>query len=170
MRNLFAKCLGLTALAVVLSLALFGQPIAQVTGNYLPVPNNVFTAKGAVVVTQDEQNLTGVAAGAAGYLLTGAGSATLPAFTTAIVQQEEENAGVSVSANSCAKEDVATVGVLATDSVMANLLDDQDTSKVALVAVDPSDNDGYVTLTWCNSDGVTRSAGGGTIRVLAIRT
>jgi len=60
--------------------ALAGIAIAQ-TSNYLPVPSNIFSATGAVVVTQDANNLTGVAAVASGQVLTSAGTGTAPAWS-----------------------------------------------------------------------------------------
>lgn len=55
-----------------------GLALAQ---NLLPVPSGIYSAKGALAVANDGNNLTGIAPVASGQVLTSAGTAALPLWS-----------------------------------------------------------------------------------------
>lgn len=149
--------------------ALISLAVAQ-TSNYLPVPSNVFLAKGAVAVAQDGNNLTGVAPSTAGGLLTSQGAGALPTFATIVKQYTALVTPTAVSAGACSDQDATVTGLLAADYTFVNLAYVNTSTVTALVASRASTGANTVVLTWCNMSNTSRTPSGGSIRVNAIRT
>jgi hypothetical protein len=133
-----------------------GVAIAQ-TSNYFPVPSNIWSATGAVVVAQDGNNLTGVAAVTPGYVLASQGEATLPAWER-LSAAEPSLTPTEVAAATCAEQAFTVTGVLATDTVTVS--PPVRTTNAAAVAARASDAD-TVAILFCNpqSTGVVPDAG-----------
>ena len=108
-------------LAIVGLVCVFALDAIAQTGNFLPVPSNVWTSKGALAVAHDINHLTGIAPVASGQVLTSQGTAALPVWSatpsltsatigasgTAITQirvYSQTITPASVAANVCAEQ------------------------------------------------------------------
>ena len=180
MRNLLKGA----ALAVFALGLMVGGLIAQ-TSNYLPVPSNIFAAKGALAVSQDTNNLTAIAAVATGQVLVSAGTGTLPAWSaapsltsltlgasgTAITQMRIYSSALApsaVTAGVCAEQGFTVTGITTADKLVINRTT-APSNPIPAVAARPSGAD-TVAITFCNTTAGTDSPDSDTYNIIAIRS
>lgn len=146
------------------ALILTGAAAIAQTGNYFPVPGNIWSDTGALAVAWDENNLTGIAAVTPGYVLASQGAGVLPAWGKVSPASPSLTPAV-VAANTCAEQSFALSGVAAGDMVQVS--PPVSTTSAAVVAARASGAD-TVALTFCNpsSTGVVPDAG--TYRLLIV--
>jgi hypothetical protein len=175
------------------ALALFALAAGAQTANYYPVPSNIWSAKGALAVAQDENNLTGIAAVASGQVLTSAGTGTIPAWSasptltavnaatvaattsatigsgtaiTKIAVYTVTLSGANVGANTCTEINYALAGIATTDKLFVNA----SASSPALVNIRPSTGANAFLMTFCNPGGNLASSATGSATIVAIRS
>lgn len=154
----------------------------------LPVPNNVFV-KGDVVVADDAQNLTGVAAVATGQVLTSAGVSTKPAYSanpsvatlaattsatvgggtaiTKIVVYSQTITPASVATIVCAEQTFTVTGLTTADKVLYNPPATGNATSAAQARVSAADT---LAVMYCNPTAGALTPGAGTGVVVAFRS
>lgn len=147
------------ALALAPALIVAGVVAAQ-TSITFPVPSGIWSAGGAVVVSQDANSLTGVAAGTSGQLLTGAGAATAPAWQTVVFSASFTPTGTA--ANTCAEQELTVTGVVSTDVVQVTA-----PGGTVAVAGARASGDDTVEIMFCNPTASLATADSGTYRFLS---
>lgn len=136
--------------------------VAQ-TSIYLPVPSNIFSAKGALVVSQDLNNLTGIAAGTSGQMLVAQGAATLPSWQT--VRYSASVSPAQVAANVCVDQVFTVTGVAVGDVIVANYPAGVHDSPMAMAARDSGAD--TVAITFCNPSAAPGTPPNGTYLFMA---
>ncbi len=188
--NVFKKFL----LPVVWSLAAFTllgwatafivAPAFSQTSSYLPAPSGIFSAKGAIVTTQDANNLTAVAAVASGQVLTSAGTSTQPAWSaspsltsvtlgasgTAVTQIKVYSQTVtpaSVAANLCAEQTFTVTGLTTADKIFINPVATGNATSAGQVRVSATNT---LAVTYCNPTAGALTPAAGAANIVAIRS
>ncbi|MDZ4253543.1 MAG: hypothetical protein U1A72_13330 [Sulfuritalea sp.] len=174
LRNI-AVAIGVTVAAVALAAA------------YFPVPSNIW-ATGDVVVAQDANNLTGVAAVASGQVLTSAGTATKPAWSaspsltsltlgsgTAITKIQVLSATITPTQldlsplGQCEEQSFTLTGLTSADKVAVNPAFATNASAYMTTARASTGAD-TILITFCQVSTAAATPAGGTINVLAVRS
>lgn len=162
---------------------------AAQTSFYWPVASGIWSSKGALVVSQDVNNLTGIAPVASGQVLTSAGTATIPVWSaspsftsltlgssgTAITQIQVLSATITPSMVSiaplgnCEEQSFTLTGLTSADKVVVNPAFATHASAAMLTARASTGAD-TILITFCNYSTADATPTGGTINVLAVRS
>lgn len=181
-------------LLALAGLLLFAAGAIAQTSIYLPVPSGIFSAKGALLVSQDQNNVTGIAAVASGQVLTSAGTGALPAWSasptltgvtaatgsfstsatvgggtaiTKIVVYSQTITPASVAAAVCAEQTFTVTGLTTADKVLYNPPATGNATSAAQARVSAANT---LAVMYCNPTAGALTPGAGTGIVVAFRS